>query len=62
MNLDEKRLLSPKEAAEYLHMSADTLANWRSSGTGPKFNQPAKKVYYFKDDLDEWIKGGAEKA
>lgn len=58
MNLDEKNLFSPEEAAEYLKMSPDTLANWRSAGEGPPFHKPAKrKIYYFRKDLDAWIKG-----
>lgn len=58
MNLNEKSLFSPEEAAQYLKMSPDTLANWRSAGEGPKFHKPAKKkIYYFREDLDEWIKG-----
>lgn len=57
MNLTEKNLLSPEEAAQYLNMSVDTLANWRSSGGGPKFHKPAKKIYYFREDLENWVKG-----
>ncbi len=58
MNITEKNLLSPEEAAAYLNMSPDTLANWRSSKEGPKFHKPAKKkIYYFREDLDSWIKG-----
>jgi len=60
MNLTEKNLLSPDEAAQYLNMSVDTLANWRSTGEGPKWHKPLKKVYYFKNELDEWIKTAKE--
>lgn len=50
--------LSNEETSVYLGVSTGTLANWRSRGTGPKFFKPTEKlVYYFKDDLDEWIRG-----
>jgi len=50
-----------EEAAEYLGVSPRTMANWRSSGEGPKFHKPTEKlVYYFKDDLDWWIRARGE--
>lgn len=46
------------EASKYLGIEPRTLENWRSSGKGPKFYKPTGKlVFYFKSDLDEWIKG-----
>lgn len=50
--------LDTEEAATYLGVTVRTLANWRSAGSGPKFYKPSEKLtYYFKDDLDKWIKG-----
>lgn len=50
--------LDTEEAAIYLGVTVRTLANWRSAGSGPKFYKPSEKLtYYFKDDLDAWIKG-----
>jgi len=49
--------LTQEEAAKYLGVETNTLANWRSKKTGPKYYKPTDKlVYYFKSDLDEWIK------
>lgn len=49
--------LTIEEAAMYLGVSVRTLQNWRSDKTKPKFYKPTNKlVYYFKSDLDEWIK------
>ncbi len=57
MTQDTKLL--PEEVAVYLDVTVRTLANWRSSGEGPQYYKPNdKKVYYFKGDLDTWIKGG----
>lgn len=49
--------LSTEEAASYLGVTNRTLANWRTLGKGPKFYKPSEKLtYYFKEDLDAWIK------
>jgi len=50
--------LNIEEAAKYLSVSEGTLANWRHAGTGPLYYKPTGKlVYYYKEDLDNWIKG-----
>ena len=38
--------LTPKEAAERLRTSVGTLANWRVTGTGPRFIKLGRKVLY----------------
>lgn len=53
----ENVALSPEEAALYLHISEKTLANMRMQGRGPVFFKPTNKlIYYYKKDLDKWIK------
>lgn len=49
-------LLTRKEAAQYLGVSASTLANWASTKTFvlPYF-RVGKAVRYRKSDLDEFI-------
>lgn len=55
MNLDYR--LSIEETTLYLGVTKATLANWRSTNCGPKYYKPTNKlIYYFKSDLDEWIK------
>lgn len=49
--------LNPEQAAEYLGMSVQHLYNLRYQGIGPQCYQPnGKKIYYYKQDLDDWIK------
>ncbi|PSN06761.1 helix-turn-helix domain-containing protein [Siccibacter turicensis] len=45
------------EAAEYLGLSARTLANWHSSGRVkiPFYKVGRKKVLYLKSDLDAYL-------
>ncbi len=51
-------LFSPKETAEYLGISNDTLSVWRCVG---RYNIPFIKVgrlvKYRKSDLDAWLAG-----
>ena len=45
--------------ADYLGLSQKTLAMKRSDGTGPKFIKRGR-VFYFKEDLDEWLMQGGK--
>jgi len=51
---------SAEEAAAYLGYKPSTLANMRWCGRGPKYYKPSGKVFYFRNDLDEWIKNGGD--
>jgi predicted DNA-binding transcriptional regulator AlpA len=48
-------LLTPKDAAAFLQLSAKTLEKWRSKGIGPKFRRMGHRtVRYSQDDLASW--------
>lgn len=51
--------LTPVEAARYLSVSGGTLANWRSSGNGPRYRTVGRIVRYHRDDLDAFLLAGA---
>lgn len=38
--------LTTKEAAKRLRLNANTLANWRMQGTGPRYIKMGRKVLY----------------
>tara|TARA_R110000787_G_scaffold8607_27_gene29359 strand:+ start:9380 stop:9658 length:279 start_codon:yes stop_codon:yes gene_type:complete len=46
-----------KNAARYTGLSVKTLAMHACKGTGPRSIKRGR-VFYFKEDLDEWIKSG----
>jgi len=46
---------TPAEAAEYLGVARQTLANWRSLGKGPRFVRRGRLVRYAWCDLDAWL-------
>ncbi len=49
--------LDAENASAYLGISKKTLAMKRCEGTGPQFIKRGR-IFYFKDDLDEWIAQG----
>jgi len=50
------RLLSPKEAAEFLGMSASWLAKARMRGDGPPYVKIGRAVRYPEGALRQWLK------
>lgn len=49
--------LKPDQAATYLGISKETLANLRMAQRGPKFSKPLPQVVlYHRDDLAAWVK------
>ena len=49
-------VLDTEEAADFLHMTAQTLRFWRHKGTGPRsFRMGAHKVFYKQEDLEAWF-------
>ncbi len=53
-------LWTPEEAAGYLKVSPDTMANWRTSGDGPRFLRPPKTriIRYPAVECQRWIESG----
>ncbi len=49
--------LDTKNAASYTGLSEKTLAMMRCEGNGPKYIKLGR-VFYFRNDLDEWILSG----
>ena len=55
-------LLTAHEAAEYLNISRQWLANQRWRGTGPKYIKIGGAVRYQADDLDRFIVHSSSKS
>lgn len=58
----EKANFSTKEASSYFNKNGveftpATLTLWRSQGKGPRYKKIAWKVYYERQDLDEFMLG-----
>jgi hypothetical protein len=48
---------APFEAASYLRLEVQTLANYRCRGGGPRFSRRGRVVRYRRADLDNWMNG-----
>lgn len=56
MTRDGRVRLSAKQAADYICVSRSTLAKWRMNGVGPKWHRLGSRlVYYFQNEIDEWL-------
>lgn len=54
--MELRKILTQKEAGEYLGISPLTLANWRVSGRGPLFVRLSpRKIGYRISDLEQWL-------
>jgi predicted DNA-binding transcriptional regulator AlpA len=50
-----RKLLDVKEAAEYLGVAVQTLANYRSKRVAPNYIKIGKRVLYDQPVLDQFI-------
>ncbi len=51
--------MSRQDAAKYLGRSEKTLAMWAMNGSGPRSVRVAGRCFYFKTDVDAYIRGEA---
>ena len=51
--------MDPDNAGKYLKKSTKTLAKMRSLGTGPRYSKKGG-IWYYKSDLDDWLKEGGK--
>jgi hypothetical protein len=49
--------IARSDAARYLGHQPKTLAMWALQGRGPRSVKVGGRVFYFKDDLDGFIRG-----
>jgi predicted DNA-binding transcriptional regulator AlpA len=50
------RMMTTRECAKYLQLSAERLYQLRKIGGGPKFYQPSERtVRYRLEDVDAWV-------
>jgi len=55
-------LITPEELSKALNIAVQTLAGWRSAGTGPAYTKLGKSVFYRLADVQEWIKANIVEA
>ena len=50
-----EKLYTTNELAEHLETNQGTLANWRTSGIGPRFVKVGASVRYREADVEDWL-------
>src|SRR5262249_52667006 len=50
--------MSREDAARYLGHKPKTMAMWKLSGKGPQWVKVGGRVFYFRSDLDAFVRGG----
>ena len=56
LHTDAERLLTPKEASQFLRVSLSWLAKARMRGDGPPYVKPGRSVRYSERALLQWIR------
>ena len=51
--------MTRRDAAKYLGLREKTLAMWKMEGKGPACFRVGGRAFYFKDDLDVFVRGEA---
>jgi len=49
--------MTREDAARYLGHASKTLSMWALQGKGPRFIKVAGRVFYYRQDLDQFING-----
>ncbi|OGP85316.1 MAG: hypothetical protein A2V87_08570 [Deltaproteobacteria bacterium RBG_16_58_17] len=56
MTDNKKKTITPREFAEIYGFAEGTLANLRYHKRGPRYFQVGRKVLYFVEDVERWIR------
>ena len=52
---ENRRIISPEEAAKYLRLPLTTLTEYREQGRGPRYYQLEDVIRYSVADLNRWL-------
>ncbi len=55
--MEQTQKLDNKQAAKYLGLAPQTLANFRFQGKGPAYCKLGRRVLYQLKDLNEYVEG-----
>lgn len=57
-SISQKEILTLKEAAEYLNLSASALYKMTSNKEIPFYCPGGKKIYFMREELKNWVLSG----
>jgi hypothetical protein len=50
--------MTRQDAVRYLGHQSKTLSMWQLQGKGPRSVKVGGRVFYYRDDLDKFVRGG----
>lgn len=53
--METEDLITDEAAAQVLHVSKGTLAQWRYLGTGPRYFKVGRRILYSRSRLSAWL-------
>jgi len=59
--VDERRLLTLQQTADYLQVAPRTLYRWRAERTGPRSVKFGATIRYRRADVEAWLEQHADK-
>ncbi len=59
---DDDRLMTRKQLAEYLQVSAETISKWKTTGERnvPEVDIGGRLIRYRKSEIDAWLASGVK--
>jgi len=60
VQVEASNLMTPEEMEHELHISANTLAQWRWMRKGPPWVKVGRHVRYLRDGYQAWLAAGAD--
>lgn len=54
--------MNRKSAARYIGCAVKTLADWSMRGIGPRSVRVGGRIFYFRQELDQWIADQSRRA
>ncbi|WP_034643110.1 helix-turn-helix domain-containing protein [Desulfovibrio inopinatus] len=52
----DKRSLTQVEVESLYSIPIKTLETWRMQGKGPAYTKPGKRIYYFREDIETFLR------
>lgn len=50
----ERDILQPKQVADLLQVSENTLIRWRKNKVGPRYYRRVGRIFYLRSDVERW--------
>ncbi len=56
LNEENRKAMTPRQVTEIYGIAEGTLANYRYQNKGPRYYKSGRKVLYWTDELESWLR------